>query len=349
MVVLFSHIIAQVNTSSSSADKIINIFNGTAAVCFFFVLSGLVVGMSLVKKDINFETMADYAIRRIFRIMPLLAITVTLGGICIYLLDQYLQFKYLSEELSVVKFLAGYIGLSHKANPPIWSIFVEIVGSVLLPLMVLTGRNIKHVLLCGAGLLLLASFDPGLHYTINLYILNFYVGLSILWWGRAFVEKVEKISTPVFWLMIAFCFAAFYLPRITFTALTGLPAAEVLGANYLNLLELGAITPLIAIVYYCPERFSLFSTRPFSFLGDVSYSLYLTHYLLIILTINAIGYVAPSLLAQPLLLCVVMAAVLVSLALSVAALSYRYIELPGIAMGKKFAAVFPFFRKPMAA
>jgi peptidoglycan/LPS O-acetylase OafA/YrhL len=339
-IVLMQHIINIANRGIDPKFSAV-FFNGSAAVCFFFILSGLVVGLSLTRKDVNFRSLYDYCIRRVFRIMPLLVVTVTIGGIFIYFVDSYLPYKYYNDILPISKFFLGYVGLVQWANPPSWSIFIEIVGSILLPFMVVTGKNIKHVILCGILLVTLASFNWKLHYTINIFILNFYVGLSILWWGKSFSEIIKKLPSILFWLFVFSCFVVFYSCRNFIS--------PELYPHIANFIEIFAITPFIALVYYCPEKFSMLTRSPFVFLGDVSYSLYLTHYMLIILAINAFAFAMPNMFAEPWLLLVAMTLVLVPIALIVAALSYRYIEKPGIVLGKKFTKQFPFFSSSVAA
>src|SRR5690606_24081358 len=73
-------------------------FNGTVAVTFFYILSGLVVGASIAKHKITWTFYFDYGIRRFFRMMPLLFVTVTFGGIYLWWIDPHMPKKFLAEE-----------------------------------------------------------------------------------------------------------------------------------------------------------------------------------------------------------------------------------------------------------
>ena len=77
LIVFFSHILNLAITYDNNGNSP---FNGTVAVTFFYILSGLVVGASVAKSKITFASCINYGIKRFFRMMPLLFVTVTVGG-----------------------------------------------------------------------------------------------------------------------------------------------------------------------------------------------------------------------------------------------------------------------------
>lgn len=332
LVVFYSHILDKV--SKYTTNNFYYLFNGGAAVAFFFVLSGLVIGLSIVQRGNKLNDTANYYIGRFFRIMPLLFATVSLGGLYVFLLEVHMPVKYLEYgDLTLTKFLSGYIGYSIKANPPIWSLFVELVACILLPLLVMTGRNRSFVIGTGLFLLVLACINLNIQHHANFYLINFYVGLSILWWGRRFAEYIAKLPRLLFWMFIGSLFLISYIPRIFWYAFEG----DQFGNPLPNLVELAGIFPIVAIVFYCPERFSLLTRRFFKFMGDISYSFYLTHSIALILIINALVFLAPDLFGKPILFTLLMFVVSTPICMGIAYYSYRFIELPGIRAGKRFS------------
>ena len=301
------------------------IFNGSAAVNFFFVLSGLVVGASLAKHELTHSTISLYFYRRFFRIMPLMVVTVTLGGLYLLFIEPHLNYTLNPKEygdFTLAKFAVGYVGYSLKANPPIWSIFVELIGSILIPLMLLSGTKIRNIVLVFIACIALSLLPIDSKHYWHFYVICFYVGLTVLLWGRWLADKAAGLPLGIFWGMIAVLASSFYLAR----PLTGAGYGDL----WIVYWETFSIAPVVAIIYYLPERFSLLSAPVFKFLGDVSYSLYLTHSLLLIALLNLVtefmGLTGPAILVY----CT--SAIICSFA--VAVVSYRTIELGGIRLGE---------------
>jgi peptidoglycan/LPS O-acetylase OafA/YrhL len=313
-------------------------FNIYAAVTFFFVLSGFVLAISLAKTDLTLESYISFGVHRIFKIMPLMIVTVTIGGMYLLFIDPYMPLASLPDwygPLTPLKFISAYVGYSLKPNPPIWTIFIELVGCALLPFMVATGSSKNMVIASSAALLLFGACNLGLHNDWNIYLIVIFVGVTILWWGRPFAERMMRLNTRIFWLLFAVLLAVFYMPRV------------VLNGDWhdprFSLIETAAIAPLIAIAFFCPERFIWLEAFPFRFLGKISFSLYLTHWFFIMAGTNMLVMLLPSIAdhAQPVtvaMISAVMLAIMLPLCLVIAALSYRYIEQPGQQTGRAVIA-----------
>lgn len=176
VLVLLSHVQSRINEAFPNL-KTFPFFNGSGAVTFFFILSGLVVGASLAKNGVSCSSVSLYLYRRFFRIMPLVIVTVTIGGLYLLFIDPYLNYPQNPTEyddFTLLKWLAGYIGYSLKANPPTWSIFIEIIGSLLIPIMLLTGSSLRNILL-GFAFFVLLSLAPleSKHYW-HIYMVSFF-------------------------------------------------------------------------------------------------------------------------------------------------------------------------------
>lgn len=324
IVVLFNHMHDRIEEAFPSFTTVAHIFNSSAAVVFFYVLSGLVVGASLAKVGVTYSSTAIYLQRRLFRIMPLMFVTVTIGGLYLLYVDPYMKYSLIPKaygDFSLVKFVASYVGYSLKPNPPIWSIFVELVASLLIPLLILCGKSILGIVLTIVGCVILSLIPIEFQHHWNFYMISFCLGLTVLVWGRWFAARMAALPNSVFWGILALLFIAFYITRrITHAGF---------GDLWIVYWETLCVTPLVAMIYYMPERFSWLSGKMFKFLGDVSFSLYLTHFLLLVVLLNAITAVFGSSVFAAVLYC----AACVVLSVAIALISYRHIELKGMHLG----------------
>jgi peptidoglycan/LPS O-acetylase OafA/YrhL len=268
--------------------------------------------------------------------MPLMFVTVTIGGLYCIFVDPLMPVGAMtpgSGPLSPLKLVAGYIGFSMQPNQPIWSIYVELLGSMFLPVFVLAGRNRRTLIFTGAFLAFIGSFHLSLQHDWNIFMLDFFAGLSVLWWGRGFAERLLRQNIFVFWATLGVLFAVFYLPRELWNSEFHDPRR--------NFVETAAMAPFIAIAFFCPKRFCWLEACPFRFLGDVSFSLYLTHWILVTVAANLLLFLVPSVAMRPSVAALAMTAtamiaVTVPICLAIASLSYRFIEQPGQSLGRSF-------------
>lgn len=324
LVVLFTHMQDRVEEAFPYLT-FSHIFNGGAAVVFFYVLSGLVVGASLAKVGVSYSSTTTFFHRRFFRIMPLMFVTVTIGGLYLLYIDPHMKYSLIPKEygeFTLLKFITSYVGYSLKPNPPIWSIFVELVASLLIPLMILYGNKISQMVLVFAACVVLSFIPINFHHHWNFYMICFFLGLSVLVWGRWFSERMSQLSIRAFWLIVAILLVSFYAARRV--------ADAGFGDLWIVYWETAFVTPLVAIIYYMPERFSLLSSKAFKFLGDISFSLYLTHFLLLIVLLNAITSLFGNAGLAALLFCTLS----VLFCVLTAWISYRNIEIKGIKLGE---------------
>ncbi|MBE2190890.1 MAG: acyltransferase [Alphaproteobacteria bacterium] len=307
-------------------------FNGSAAVTYFFVLSGLVVGISLAKSWGENRFLLIYGIRRIFRIMPLMVVMATIGGLYLFFINAHMPYSLYDVEkygdFDWKRMMAGYIGYSMKSNPPSWSIFVELMGSALIPLFILCGRSKLWIILGAIILFSFSIWDMPIKNKFNIFMLSFYAGLSVLIWGKYFAQLCEKLPTPAFWLAVSTLLAGFYLPRV-------ITQSDYYGNPWIVHWETLCVTPLIALVYYVPHRFSVLTRPIFQFFGDISFGLYLTHFLMMVTLYNVLILCFGVNIGTIGIFCVLSPV----LAIILAKFSYRYIEQPGMVLGKKMVGI----------
>ena len=116
-----------------STKFLLMMFNGSAAVSLFFVISGLVLGLSLDRHVHEFfRSSASFILRRAFRIYPALIFSLLFVGIWLpvmYPAQNYvgasLMFQPLYRVPQAAEFFANLLFMSNQMNPVIWTWKIE--------------------------------------------------------------------------------------------------------------------------------------------------------------------------------------------------------------------------------
>jgi peptidoglycan/LPS O-acetylase OafA/YrhL len=312
------------NTPLVVMDTLLFAFNSAAAVIFFFVLSGYVLGRAL-ERDGAF---VPYLVRRLFRLFPPFVVVVLFTFAC----EQLFRIDPIPSGLT-----AGFQRMfwpqptwdalwdnlllkSFTVNGPTWTLFVELLGALMLPFVVTAHRSVVQrwrwaLFVATATLLAISPYHA---------LLWFYFGFFL-------AREVGALLAGRRWLA-----------AITFVVgLIGLGAAGVSPEFY----AVGIVIPsaiaaalMIGAVTSSRELLQWTMVAPLRFLGRISYSLYLVHW--------PIFYVFALLavMCRPILpihlwgnLAVTVTSTIV--AVGFAALSYRFVESPSIKAGKSAARV----------
>lgn len=266
---------------------------GPEMVTFFFVLSGFVMVLSQIKKE-NFS-IKKYYYGRLARIFP-----VYLLGLLIIM-----PFKYgvnpISNNTSLflnLTFLQGWISpYPLSFNSPSWSVSVEMFFYATFPLLMFFANKAKpkpeNLLLFSLLIwaftqyilinLLNSSFYQGflttshdlIYYFPLSHFCSFFLGFSVAYYfmNSTFKEKLSNRKLSVFlcffvlWLLY-FCIIKEQFVKDYFAL--NLPFSSSL------------LAPIFAIVIIVIAASSniityIFSLKPFIFLGDISFSIYILH------------------------------------------------------------------------
>lgn len=282
--------------ASSRLDNVVN--HGYLAVDFFFLLSGFVIGYAY---DDRWDklTIGGFLRRRFERLQPLVVLGMTLGAIGFYYTDSTIWPLIHTIPLwkLIVVMLIGYtlipIPLSmdirgwqemHPLNSVGWSLFFEYVVNILyaLGLRKLSNRALAiFVVLAGAVLLHFAVTSPNGDVTGG-WTLNFEhmrVGITRTIFPFFAGLLLSRISRPVYiknvFLLCSLMVAAVLLmPRIG--------GAENLWMNGLyEAFCIIIVFPLIVYLGASNLTGNQTEQKICKFLGDLSYPLYMTHYVLV--------------------------------------------------------------------
>lgn len=312
------------------------LFAGHESVMLFFVLSGFVLSLQFLKgKPVDYSS---YAVKRVFRIyVPYLA-ALSLALLCC----RFLYSGHIADlstwfntpwsggiTLSALADHAVFLGSfkSDVFDPVLWSLVHELRISFLFPFLTLFlvlgswRSNVTIALLLSlfgmTATLALNKLKIDLDYFLTLhYAAMFIFGFLLAQNINAIFAWLRQRSTAE---RVAVAAAGFCL--YTFSHL--LPGR----LGYYEDLPIAAGAALLVITAVCSARTSAFLQRPVvKFFGDISYSLYLYHAIMLLAFTHVLYGKLPI-------------AAILSLAAGASVLaswiSYRFVELPAIRMGKK--------------
>lgn len=259
---------------------------GSEAVYLFFVLSGVVLVLPVVRRGRAFSW-ASYYPSRILRLYIPVAAAVIFGAVLVLVVSRYKadglgawinsrEAQYTAE--GFVRDLVLIFGPSRVISP-LWSLRWEVLFSLLLPLFVLLAvafHRMWWLKVVTVFALIIVGSLVGSEYLFFLPI--FGVGaLVIAEWDR--IGKAARTLDGHAWAWPSLVIAAALLTTCTWT-LAGVGGD--LFARAIAWIPIAGVTLLvIAAAHYAPAR-RLLETRVVTWLGAISFALYLVHEPLII-------------------------------------------------------------------
>ncbi len=306
------------------------VLNAHAAVMLFFVLSGYVLSRSLSGPELDLKRILEFYLARAFRIYPALWLACAVGLIYLAFLhfetptrhisNWYLGYfqTFPSPEQILVNFTLGKDPAA--IVPPSWSIFIEIVGSLALPAFVIANREKLGIWLFFLTVALAATAAANVRIEFLTYLPSFSIGALAF----RYHDRLKSLSANL--PMLIMCFLALQFFRL-------------LSPNWRFEMKYVAFAPAMMESIFAAGVVLCVAVRPIAFLrgpfliwlGDISYSLYLIHFIVMSALAKIIGAIhAPvDILAATLMLATLAASI------PLAWVAYVYVEKPGIALGKK--------------
>ena len=242
---------------------------GTKWVSIFAVLSGFLIyrsGLSAIKSVVSIRI---YIIRRFFRVYPV----YLLGVLLCLLLGQYQSNPNLNPVAYFFSDLFMFPTVSWPggfANPPTWSLYVEVAFYAALPLALIVAGQRRIVALCSIILLaMILADDQSRVFTLWRYFL---FGILASELSPRLPRRVAIVCAAVGTVLIVLDFGG---PRLDWAAKLGIgvkhPDVQTLGLG----LGMGL---LLAGLPHLPRIGRLLSWPPLQMLGVISYSVYITHF-----------------------------------------------------------------------
>jgi peptidoglycan/LPS O-acetylase OafA/YrhL len=321
------------------------LFEGHVAVIVFFVISGLVIGRSLDAKSISsLHAYAVFLARRGLRLYPA-HIVATLCIIALAYLflvgrppadfsahpefDADMAGWFNGKVFDPLKWrsvIGNLTMASWSLNLVVWSLYVEIIAAPLLPLFHRLSRECNPMIDVGVvtGLVVITLLSWG--YLFAQYWFVFYLGMLVQTRGRAWAGFLSRR----FGFVPAFVIA--YLVMMMPNALTVDRPPPVI------MLEACGSFTLICMIVWCDKSalVRLLEHPVLRWNGRLSYSFYLWHLFILTLVIHALYAALPPDVMRDydLALFTVTAIGTIGVALAVAQLSYTFVELPFIRLGR---------------
>jgi peptidoglycan/LPS O-acetylase OafA/YrhL len=320
--------------------------NGHGAVIFFFVLSGFVLSLSLQRK----AAAVPYFISRVFRLFPAIVAAVLVFAAVFYATGYGMPWT-VAADYAPEALLRHMLLLNVTIVGVMWSLQAELLGVPLILAAVMLRRRwgVAPVAVL-AGVLLALSFagvwsralsvPGGPSPTAPLYCFVFGVLVQSLG-GRT----LAALRPAAGCLLLVAAVSLFFGAR---------PAVGY-GSHWGQILEAIASAGIIGLLAYAPGGGL---ARPLDwpivrFYGRISYSFYLLHALTLMVLWRMpepLGVLAAG-MPRPLLALLLSAGSILAVT-PLAWLSWRYVELPGIALGRRatqgwqeLAAALPAFRR----
>lgn len=314
-----------------NAENLINlgvhlIFGESGAVILFFVISGYVLGLQIDSlRGPPRQRLSEYYVRRIFRIVPTMWAIV----IAIFVLRSTTGMAHGSNWNMLIRTL---LFQSSEMDGPLWTIIIEMACSLVFPLLYILNRRggltVNIVALAIGYWLMDKWYVP----EWTRFIVYFQLGLLVGTAGAAIVRDLYRFAPYVAAGSIAvLCATAATCAALGLDGMIWMRGDAVAAFMLLSFIVSRPDTPLVRLLV----------TRPAMFLGRISYSLYLLHFVVIEFTISHLGYVVPkAVAASPLAMQTITAVICVPLSICLATLSYRWIEAPSIAFGRNVVTAF---------
>lgn len=284
--------------ATSGVDQKFN--HGYLAVDFFFVLSGFVIGYAYDDRWKKGLTKGNFILRRIIRLQPMVIIAVILGVIAFIIQGcEHWDHTKVATWAIVVSFIMGLFmipaipgtapeirgnGEMFPLVGPSWSLFFEYIGSILYAIWLhrLTTKALRIVVIfCGIGLAWVALGNVSEAYSLgvgwSMGGLGFFGGLMRLGFSFGIGLLISRDFKPAkirgaFWICSVAMAVLMCMPYVT-------PNGEpsILNAIY-DLVCTLALFPVLVYLGASGKTTDVNSEKICSFLGRISYPIYIIHY-----------------------------------------------------------------------
>lgn len=312
-------------------------FNGTAAVIFFFVLSGTVMGMS-IERDSILAALKNFYVRRLLRIAPSMWLSVFVGFAFVWIVQPFAVFpnaatgvnEWYKSPATPENLILGLLSYKSYFNPVNWSLYIEFIGSFFFPIFVWMMRYRNTAVVLWICLAVVYAHQPETYANSNVYLLDFAIGLSILQWGSALARWLDARHRMIRLSIMVACYLLIGLSK---------PGFHHYPVAVMNFCEAAGSAGIIAYVLFSSRRLPFLQKGFWTFIGKISYSLYLCHFILLYVPAYFIAsHVDPAVtLKYGLLINLCIVAVCIPAAIGVATFLYRYVEAPAVRLSKRIS------------
>jgi peptidoglycan/LPS O-acetylase OafA/YrhL len=346
LIVAVSHISSIYSLPPVVRIAIDAVCNAHASIVVFFVLSGYVLTGSLLRRGLSSSSVKGFYVGRLFRLFPALWVASAVSALFLFLYPRLMIrpapsnwfVLYLHPFPSGVELILAALAIDKSLIMPVWTIFIELLGSALMPLMVavsLVKSRLYSWILLGMGLAAYTLAHAPHRLDSLAYLFDFALGtwLASRNWKLFFGKSLPMIFSAAF--------ALIFFRFVWFAIRYGhaMPLYFEYGDPLPMLVEGIAAFFLIGALASEHGRVRLLRSPWAIWLGNISYSLYLIHFPVAILLAKILSRVFSDGTSATTAAAVLMTSGL-AISFSLAFLIYRFIEIPSIAFGKRVSKRF---------
>jgi peptidoglycan/LPS O-acetylase OafA/YrhL len=273
--------------------KIIN--GGFLGVDIFFVISGFIITKIIIDRKIDNFSLLSFYRRRIKRIIPLLSVVLFVSLIFLpFIFDTFLVNKNIDSLIFsasgfsnfyfwITSTIYDFAEKNNIINLHFWSLSIEIQFYILFPILFILFKNNQKILIFCLILLFISSYL----FVVNIYIkhnfFNFYNSFSRVFeflFGAIVFFHLESIKSTIkkkfhnFLYSIGFILLFFCVYKLN---------NQELHPNPFLIFFLISLALIIIFNNDCDYHFI---KKYLSYIGKISYSLYLWHFLILVIGNN---------------------------------------------------------------
>jgi len=340
MLVVFYHFIGWHWGSEPTFHLASFIFNGADAVSFFFVLSGFVLSYKYLHSDAELN-IKRYTYNRILRLYPAFVVTIFLnylywsrhmGGLEI-LHQAFINFHGpLWTELLMVR-------LKHMYYNPGWTLGVEMALSLLMPFLIVAAKKNIRLIWWFIPISIFMS-----NYYISMFSMHFCLGIILAYYYQD-IKSYDRTTHKYYsyrWLIGLGVFLLFSIRHIE-RLVGGFGGAYAKVAAFLKLdifHYTGFASFLILLYIINNEKLQQFlNGKVWHFLGKISYSVYLMHWLVVVIIMERWERVVAFWGSTELAFATMLPFTII-VTIILATFMYYFVEKPAIAYSKKVSSKF---------
>jgi len=236
------------------------------AVPIFAVLSGFLIYRSALSIA-SLQDLRAYVVRRFFRIYPVyLAAVLACLVIGQYVAsEQHSGFAYFMADV----FMFNVISWPGYANPPAWSLYIEVTFYAFMPLALITVGQRRMLLLAALAIAAMVLAD----HPSRVFVLWRYFMFGIV--ASELSPRIERWAPAIFAAGVIMLAVDFLGPRGDWIAMLGigLPHQDH------STIALGVSVAMILMsLPHLPKIGATLNWLPLRIIGVISYSVYLTHF-----------------------------------------------------------------------
>lgn len=335
--------------------------NGNFAVFIFFLMSGFVLTFSFERDALG---ISRNLARRLIRLALPVAAAAALAACLLWTMYKFGRqaavisgsqslFDYsiypslwdVLAETSGLRMLTGFhettifLGATdylpavvHSVDPPMWTLHVELWGSILV--MLLVYFRVKATPLY-PWFTLLILVVTGVH-PLSLFVVGHLIATQLDHIPRFLRHSRPSLALGLLVFATGIYLASASAPPLVWR-LTPLLNLSIFNQPPLVLKdEIGALMVFVAVMFVAPFRYFL-QFKIFVWLGKISFSLYLVHYPIIV-TIGSIIFVSVAFNFDVTAAAVVSFCAGLTITIAMAVLFERYVDRPAILLSKRVSA-----------